>query len=227
MAVEFKVCGLTRATDAQLAAALGAAYLGFIFAASPRQLTVEQAALVMRALDETESAEPSRASSRPRRVGVFAGADASAITATVTQLALDVVQLHGVGDAGLVSALRDAVPVKIWTVVHVGADGVDRHALDGAALGDGILLDAKVDGMLGGTGRSFDWARERDVVEPLREGRSIILAGGLRTENVARAIAVFSPDVVDVSSGVESSPGIKDPARLRAFANAVHGVRSA
>ncbi len=227
MAVEFKVCGLTRATDAQLAATLGAAYLGFIFAASPRQLTVKQAGLVMRALDETEFAEPSRVPSRPRRVGVFAGADASTITGAVQQLALDVVQLHGVGDAGLVSALRDAMPVKIWTVVHVGTDGVDRRSLEGAALGDGILLDAKVDGMLGGTGRSFDWARERDVVEPLREGRSIILAGGLRTENVARAIAVFSPDVVDVSSGVESSPGIKDPARLRAFANAVQGVRSA
>lgn len=223
MAVEFKVCGLTRATDAQLATTLGAAYLGFIFAASPRQLTVEQAALVMRALDETEPAAPSR----PRRVGVFAGADVATITAAVTQLALDVVQLHGVGDARLVSALRDAMSVHIWTVVHVGHDGVDRRALEGAALGDGILLDAKVDGLLGGTGRSFDWAREREVVEPLREGRSIILAGGLRTENVARAIAVFSPDVVDVSSGVESSPGIKDPARLRAFANAVYGARSA
>lgn len=227
MAVEFKVCGLTRAADAQLASSLGAAYLGFIFAASPRQLTVQEAALVMRAMDATEPAVRTGASSRPRRVGVFAGADAATISAAVHRLALDVVQLHGVGDAGLVSALRDSVPVKIWTVVHVGPDGVDRRALDGATRGDGILLDAKVDGMLGGTGRSFDWARERDVVEPLREGRSIILAGGLRPENVARAIAVFSPDVVDVSSGVESSPGIKDPARLRAFANAVHGVRSA
>ncbi|MBK6305665.1 MAG: hypothetical protein IPF47_08135 [Gemmatimonadetes bacterium] len=81
--------------------------------------------------------------------------------------------------------------------------------------------------MLGGTGRAFDWERERAVVAPLRAGRSIILAGGLTAENVARAIAVFSPDIVDVSSGVEASPGCKDPARLRAFVHAVHGVGAA
>lgn len=222
MAVEVKVCGLTRAADAALATALGAAYLGFIFAPSPRRLTVDAAAQLLATLGTADEA-----TARPRRVGVFAGAGVGEIAAAVHRLGLDIVQLHGAEDARLVAALRDTVPSALWSVVHVGEEGIDRAQLEWATRGDGILLDAKVDGMLGGTGRAFDWERERAVVAPLRAGRSIILAGGLTAENVARAIAVFSPDIVDVSSGVEASPGCKDPARLRAFVHAVHGVGAA
>ena len=222
MAVEVKVCGLTRAADAALATALGAAYLGFIFAPSPRRLTVDAAAQLLATLDTADEATV-----RPRRVGVFAGAGVGEIAAAVHRLGLDIVQLHGAEDARLVAGLRDAVPSALWSVVHVGGEGIDRAQLEWATRGDGILLDAKVDGMLGGTGRAFDWERERAVVAPLRAGRSIILAGGLTAVNVARAIAVFSPDIVDVSSGVEASPGCKDPARLRAFVHAVHGVGAA
>lgn len=222
MAVEVKVCGLTRAADAALATALGAAYLGFIFAPSPRRLTVDAAAQLLATLDTADEA-----TARPRRVGVFAGAGVGEIAAAVHRLGLDIVQLHGEEDARLVAALRDTVPSALWSVVHVGGEGIDRAQLEWATRGDGILLDAKVDGRLGGTGRAFDWERERAVVAPLRAGRSIILAGGLTAENVARAIAVFSPDIVDVSSGVEASPGCKDPARLRAFVHAVHGVGAA
>lgn len=221
MRVEIKFCGLTRAEDARLATALGAAYLGFIFARSPRQLTVERAAALLASLDATPTTADAP---RPRRVGVFAGADADSIARAVTALGLDIVQLHGADDERLLPALREATDARLWTVVHVGAEGVDEKRLTSAAASDGVVLDAKVEGLLGGTGRSFDWERVRAAVTPLRGVRPIILAGGLRPDNVARAIDAFAPDVVDVSSGVEASPGCKDPARMRAFADAVHGV---
>jgi len=219
-AVAMKFCGLTRPEDAALATALGAAYLGLIFAPSARQLTVERAASLLDALSETAPG-----GARPARVGVFAGMTTDAIVDVVDRLQLGVIQLHGTDDAGMASALRRRTRARIWSVVHVGEAGIDREQLARAAEGDDILLDAKVDGMLGGTGRTFDWEATRDVVEPLRGGRSIILAGGLRAENVAQAIALFAPDVVDVSSGVESSPGVKDPRRMRAFADAVRAAR--
>ncbi|MCC6927505.1 MAG: phosphoribosylanthranilate isomerase [Gemmatimonadaceae bacterium] len=221
-AVALKFCGLTRAEDAVLAAALGAGFLGFIFAPSARQLTVEGAASLLRAVEDTPG---SQRLPRPARVGVFAGMSADAIADTVDRLGLDVIQLHGGDDGELVPALRRRTRARIWMVLHVGESGIDGRQLAAAAEGDGVLLDAKVDGMLGGTGRSFDWAATREVVEPLRDGRSIILAGGLRADNVARAIALLAPDVVDVSSGVESAPGVKDPLRMRAFADAVREAR--
>jgi phosphoribosylanthranilate isomerase len=226
VAIDFKVCGLTRASDAQLATALGARYLGFIFAPSPRQLTLEQASALFAALDATD-AERAEGAPRPDRVGVFAQLDVDTIATMAERLALDVIQLHDAAGALHLSALRARTGARIWTVVHVAEHGVDPAQLDAAMAGDGLLLDAKVDGLLGGTGRTFDWAAVRELIAPRRGERPIILAGGLRAENVARAIHTFAPDVVDVSSGVEGSPGRKDPARLRAFADAVHGVSPA
>lgn len=220
-----KCCGLTRAEDARLATALGASFLGFIFAESRRRLEVDAAEVLFRDLDREPPAAPRRGGTRPRRVGVFAGMDAATIAGIAERLRLDVLQLHGAHDATLVPTLRARSAARIWTVVHVGEDGAINPAqFAGAAEGDGILLDAKVDGMLGGTGRTFDWERTAKVVEPLRAGRSIILAGGLRPDNVARAIAIFAPDVVDVSSGIERAPGVKDPVLMRAFADAVGTV---
>jgi len=221
--VDFKVCGLTRATDAQLATALGARFLGFIFAPSPRQLTAEQAEALFSTLDAS-GVEPPAGRDRPERVGVFAHVDVATIASTAARLALDVIQLHDASGALHLPTLRALTDARIWTVVHVDEAGVDPAQLDLALAGDALLLDAKVDGLLGGTGRTFDWEAVRRVVAPRRGGRAIILAGGLRAENVARAIHTFAPDVVDVSSGVETSPGRKDPALLRAFADAVHGV---
>lgn len=235
MPVDIKYCGLTRADDARVAESLGARYLGFVFAPSPRQVSVEQVEALLHALDTREPNGEDRADAvprsprgaRPLRVGVFADTDTARIVATVARLSLDVIQLHGVAMSALVRELRSATSVQLWTVVPVDANGPDDAALEAAALGDGLLFDTKVDGRLGGTGERFDWERMRGVVAPLRGARPIILAGGLRPENVARAIAIFAPDVVDVSSGVERAPGIKDPARMRAFAIASHGAAPA
>jgi phosphoribosylanthranilate isomerase len=249
MSPEIKFCGLTRPADACEAAALGAAYLGVIFAPSPRRQSLEDAAAVFAAVDKQaeatsrlragvggrataaggagRGATASTAHHRPQRVGVFAAMELSRIAAMARSLSLDVIQLHDTGALSRFDALRESTGCRIWSVIHVGDEGIVEAQLAAAAPADAVLLDAKVDGLLGGTGRSFDWERVHAQLAPLRALRPVILAGGLRPENVARAIESFSPDIVDVSSGVERTPGIKDPARMRAFADAVHGVSQA
>jgi len=226
MAVDIKFCGMTRGEDVVIARTLGARYLGFVFAPSPRQITIARAQELLHALssagDDTHSA--AQAHREPQRVGVFANETADEIARIVDMLSLDVVQLHGAGDGTLVRTLRGLTQARLWTVVQVGPEGLDVLAIEKAMEGDAVLLDTKIEGALGGTGRTFDWAAVGNQLEPYRTIRPVILAGGLTSENVGRAIAVLAPDAVDVSSGVERSPGTKDEARMRAFAHAVHGV---
>lgn len=237
-----KFCGLTRPDDAVVAASLGAAYLGVIFAPSARRCTVEQASALYAAVDQQleagRVAHASRAARgdaaggahlvgdalRPQRVGVFAHVELPEIARIAKTLALDVIQLHEPPLAEAIGSLRSDTGASIWSVLRVGADGMSAEELSASERADGILLDTKVDGQLGGTGRTFDWVAARDALAPLRSTRPVILAGGLHPDNVAVAIATFAPDVVDVSSGVEQSPGVKDHARMRAFADAVRGV---
>jgi phosphoribosylanthranilate isomerase len=153
------------------------------------------------------------------RVGVFAEADAKSIAATVSKARLDIVQLHADPGSDSVRAIREATGARVWAVVRVdGAlDPTALHALWERA--DALVLDSKVKGMLGGTGVSFDWAGAGHATQA-RAGR-LVVAGGLTAANVGEAIESLSPDVVDVSSGVESSPGIKDHARIADFIEAV------
>ncbi|MHB0963718.1 MAG: phosphoribosylanthranilate isomerase [Gemmatimonadaceae bacterium] len=207
---EVKFCGLTRAVDAQAGGALGAAYLGVIFAGGPRQLEAASARRVF------EGAPGVKA----RRVGVFGAQTAQAIADTAAAAALDVVQLHGPSDASLVNAIRQRFTGEIWRVVRVPAV-VDQAALRGASDGvDAVVVDALVVGALGGTGVAVHWERLAAALESAGRPSRLVLAGGLRPENVAHAVALVAPDVVDVSSGVESSIGIKDHASMRAFAEA-------
>lgn len=217
MRPEIKCCGLTRHQDAVEAVRLGAAYVGFIFAPSPRRLTIESAARLVGELPRAAV----------RRVGVFAGMSRHDILRAVRTLSLDVAQLYEGVNPELARSIRAEAGVAIWNVVRVGDGGVDAGEVERAAEEcDGVLLDARVEGALGGTGRAFDWEATSAALRALRGRVPIILAGGLRPENVGRAITIMSPDVVDVSSGVESSPGIKDHARMRAFVDAVHGASS-
>jgi len=96
-----------------------------------------------------------------------------------------------------------------------------RGRSTGSSAADAILVDSYSESGLGGTGRAFDWEREADAVRRIVAGKPLVLAGGLDAENVGAAIRALAPDVVDVSSGVESSPGVKDHGRMRAFASAV------
>lgn len=209
MAVEIKFCGLTRPEDAQAAVSLGAAYLGVIFAGGPRAVTPERAREIFAHVPRNV-----------RAVGVFAGQDAAEIQRVADIAGLDVVQLHGEATEGRIAALRETVNAEIWPVVRVSGSLPEGIAalID---MSDGLLLDAYSPRGLGGTGTSFAWNAVAADLQTIRGQQPIILAGGLRPENVAEAIAALSPDIVDVSSGVESAPGIKDHDRMRAFRDAV------
>ncbi len=216
MSAEIKFCGLTRAEDAAVAVALGAAYVGVIFAGGPRSLTVARAKDVLADVP-----------SSVRRVGVFADQTAGEIASTADELDLDVAQLHGAhGSSGTrIEEIRGLFSGKIWPVCRVSSaplPDVVREAMDS---GDGLLLDAFAPGMLGGSGVTLPWTELSSEVAAIRRvGKPLILAGGLRPENVALAIATLSPDIVDVSSGVELAPGIKDHDRMRAFRDAVNAT---
>jgi phosphoribosylanthranilate isomerase len=208
VAVEVKVCGLTRASDARAAAELGARYIGVIFAGGPRMLDPEAARLVL-----------DGGGVNVERVGVFGEADAETIASVVDRAKLDIVQLHADPEPGQVRAIQQASGARVWAVVRVSG------ALDAAGLqelwrtADALVLDSKVKGMLGGSGVSFNW-EEAGHATHARAGR-LVVAGGLTAANVGEAIDALSPDVVDVSSGVESSSGIKDHARIADFMEAV------
>jgi phosphoribosylanthranilate isomerase len=214
VATEIKFCGLTRSTDARQAVALGASYVGVIFAGGPRHLTPERASDVLAEVPVDV-----------RRVGVFAAQPVEEIVAVAEQLQLAVVQLHGECDLRRIETLRRRFAGEIWPVLRIAGATVapDTIALALATKCDAILLDAMAPGALGGTGITLPWGALAASLDQLRAAGKIVLAGGLRPDNVAQAIAALSPDVVDVSSGVEQAglPGIKDHQRMRAFRDAV------
>lgn len=218
--VEIKFCGLTRPEDARQVGPLGGRYAGVIFAGGPRQVDLGTAAAVFDELD-----------GEVRRAAVFGGEPPAEVARIARRLALHVVQLHGDPTGDLVRRMKDETGVVVWAVVRVPTpgDAVDRSAdrmravadrvaeLDGVA--DAVLLDAHVTGRLGGTGRRFDWELAGAAARPLRS--RLVAAGGLAPDTVGEAIAALRPHVVDVSSGVERAPGVKDHERMRAFAEAV------
>ena len=214
MRVEVKVCGLTQPADSRAAAELGARYVGVIFAGGPRRLDAARARDVLDA-----------AGAAVQRVGVFGGSEPSEIARTIREARLDIAQLHDDPSVDDVRAVRDASGAKIWAVVRVkGALSVSElHALWAAA--DALVLDSKLSGMLGGTGSPFDWIAARAATAD--HAAPLVVAGGLTAANVARAIEALSPNIVDVSSGVESSPGIKDRSRISDFMDAVNRAGSA
>jgi phosphoribosylanthranilate isomerase len=212
--VEIKFCGMTRPEDAREAASLGARFVGVIFAESPRQLSDDRAREVFSVLPKTVA-----------RVGVFGAELPERIARRATQLSLDVVQLHGDPDTRMIARVREHWTGKVWAVQRLRGSDVPRAAAELFAVADAVVLDANVVGKLGGSGVSLPWKEIRDRIYALRAGRArLVLAGGLRAENVATAIDLLQPDVVDVSSGVESTPGKKDPAKVAAF---IQAARSA
>jgi phosphoribosylanthranilate isomerase len=208
-AMWIKICGNTNLEDTLLAAESGAHAVGFIFAPSPRQVdreTVRNITPKLPAGLET--------------YGVFVDAGFEEIVATVTTCGLTGVQLHKSSDQTLTSRLREQLrKASILSVVRYQADDFERSLTQAARDKsiDGILVDSFSSKAVGGTGIAFDWQQARrgflGAASPLR----LIAAGGLTPENVTQAIETLQPWGVDVVSGVESAPGKKDPARVRAF----------
>lgn len=192
-----KVCGIRRAEDASLAVELGAWAVGFIFhRASPRWIEPAEAA----ALASGPAADV-------LRVGVFVDWPVDDLNDVARQVRLDVVQLHG-GEAPSYAA-RVAAP-EVWKAFRVGA-GFRLEDLDAWDPRHRVLLDTYRAGRPGGTGETFDWSVAREA----QARRPVILAGGIGPHNILAAIEQVGPWAVDVSSGVEVSPGAKDPAALR------------
>ena len=214
MATDIKICGLTRSVDAEYADAAGVEYLGVIFAGGPRERTPTQA-------------RDTLAGRRARKAGVFADQAEEVIASVVELVGLDVVQLHGRVDAGRVERVRAATGREVWAVVRTSDGALPEHVDELADASDALLIDAHVAGQLGGSGVRVPWDRLGESLDALDYHPRIVLAGGLTPENVAEAIDLVAPNVVDISSGIESSPGIKDHPRLRAFVAAVRsaGVR--
>ena len=213
--VLIKFCGVTNVEDAREASLLGADFIGVILAESPRRVDVPTASAIFGA------AGPGIA-----HVAVFGHGSSGNVPAVANGLAADVVQLHGAIGPRVLEAFRHAFSGRIWAVIGVtpGASVLPPDASDIAKVADGIVLDTRLSGRTGGTGVPFDWDRLDDAVAALRERTRVILAGGLRAENVAAAVRALSPDVVDVSSGVEGSPGRKDHDKMRAFAEAARSA---
>ncbi|MEZ5418729.1 MAG: phosphoribosylanthranilate isomerase [Vicinamibacterales bacterium] len=203
--VRIKICGLTRLEDARLAGQLEVDAVGVVlWPGSPRAVRVEDAAALCAVLPPWTM-----------RVGVFVAPSVDDAATAVRAAGLGAIQLHGVTDVTPYLALR--VPV-IWAAsLQPGAP--DPVAPPGTTL----LLDAHDPVHHGGTGRTIDWTRARDV--GARHGR-LILAGGLTAGNVGRAIADVRPYGVDISSGVETAPGVKSAERMIAFVQAVRQAAS-
>jgi phosphoribosylanthranilate isomerase len=210
MPADIKFCGMTRAADVAEAAALGAEYVGVIFAGGPRHQSVETA---MRILGD---APPTL-----KRVGVVSTQTVAEIAELVRVLALHAVQLHADSAPNRIREVRNATGVDTWAVLRLSGATLPATFHEVAAVADAIVLDAHAPGGLGGSGLKLPWSRLARALESERGQTKLVLAGGLRPENVGDAIATIEPDVVDVSSGVESAPGIKDHERMRAFRDAV------
>jgi phosphoribosylanthranilate isomerase len=202
-----KVCGLTVPAEAEACAALGVWGLGVVLAAgSPRRVDVATAALVLAGVPATVA-----------RVGVFVGATPAEMAAAARAIGLTHLQIHGGTDP---AEAREASGLPVIQGVRMdGPQALERARASGADL---VMLDAAVPGKNGGTGVVFDWS----LLDDAALGRPFALAGGLRADNVAEAVARMRPVLVDVSSGVEWAPGRKDSGRVRAFVAAVAAAGS-
>ena len=207
--IRVKICGLRTEADVLAVAAAGAAYAGFVFfAKSPRNVTVEQArglALI---------APPGLA-----KVALTVDADDVALDAIVEAVPLDMLQLHGHESPDRVTEVRARYGLPVMKAVGVADEGDLAALMDYSLVADQILIDAKPPknaDLPGGNGLSFDWR----LVAQRRWLRPWMLAGGLTPDNVAEAIRLTNARQVDVSSGVESAPGVKDAARIAAFVTA-------
>lgn len=216
-----KICGNTRLEDCQRAVDLGVDALGFIFAHGKRLVTAEHVRTIT-----------SQLPSHIPTFGVFTQRDPKFILRTADVAGITGIQMHGAFDASLMSALRVRSPKgdlpRLIQVMHWDVDepaesqqarlSAELNALADSGLVDAALMDSRTKQGSGGTGVTFDWIAAAEVV---RESRlPVITAGGLRPENVAEAVRVLKPWGVDVSSGVEALPGVKDHARMEQFIQA-------
>lgn len=210
---QVKICGLTRRSDAAGAAEAGADYLGVVLVpSSPRHVETARAREVVAGLGATP-------------VAVVAHGAPEAVARAAEIVGAGVVQLHGYETPDDLLRLRELGPWRLWKALRVrNADELEEAVAPFVGVADGILLDAWKPGVLGGTGTAFAWEEVGRLRERIPDGLTVVAAGGLTPENVGDAVRTLSPDVVDVSSGVESGPGIKDLDGVRTFVEAARAA---
>jgi phosphoribosylanthranilate isomerase len=234
-----KICGLTRAEDVRLAADSGAWALGFVFAPSSRRVTADQVAELVA---EVRRASPTSVA-RPLIVGVFGDAPADEIARTVVAAGLDAAQLHGRSGprpAEVRRAVEDltsttrldfgkssgAQKVLLFQSVAVDpaaddAEELQRRIVSARSEADLVLLDTCSRGRFGGTGTAFPW----DLARAASDGKPFLIAGGIGPDNAGEAVLRSGAWGLDVSSGVESSPGVKDAQAVRKLIEVVNDIR--
>lgn len=202
-----KICGVTRPEDGVTAAQLGADAIGLVFhPPSPRYVTADLAYRIVAALPPFVAT-----------VGLFMNAEPAAVRAVLSEVPLSLLQFHGDEDPGYCAAFG----LPYLKAVPMGADADVRDYERRFAAAAGLLLDSHGGHKMGGTGQSFDWTRI-----PAERRKPLVLAGGLHPGNVAAALRQVHPYAVDVSSGVETAKGIKDPELMRAFLRGVYDGES-
>lgn len=216
-----KICGTTNLDDALAATEAGANALGFVFAPSPRRISPRDAARITAALP-----------AKVEKLGVFVNQSVDLVLDTVEKAGLTGVQLHGEEDVRYARQLQQKNGqlriIRAISLRDVG-DGKGKGLAvatqeEAARIFSALLLDSGSGSRRGGTGSTFDWQEAAPMARLFAKKFPLIIAGGLNAENVAKALRIFQPWGVDVVSGVEQSPGKKDPDKLRAFIAAVRAA---
>jgi phosphoribosylanthranilate isomerase len=206
-----KICGITRAQDAELAAGLGASALGFVFwPDSPRRISADTAKAIV-----------GNVPANVLKVGVFVDQPVEDVARIMDEVGLDAAQLHGHESPEYCRQLKERYVVSGFSRTVIKAVGMTDNGsvkIDDFDADVVLLVDAHDPVRFGGTGKTVNWDSAREIAAT----RRTILAGGLNAANIKLAVRSVRPYGVDISSGVESSPGVKDPNRLRTFFEALH-----
>jgi phosphoribosylanthranilate isomerase len=222
MSTVLKICGLQSVEVLKSMINLPVDYIGFVFAKSRRKVSPQQAAQLIQVLREWDHDRI------PAAVGVLVNPDLNELEELLREAALDVVQLHGQESPQFCREVKERFPVSVFKAVSIESDRPEAErlsALDPYADGiDGLLIDTYDPVYGGGSGKTFAW----DLIPPYqqwakRQGIPLFVAGGLDSDNVSHLIGQYAPYGVDVSSGVESEPGVKDINKVIAFVERVKG----
>jgi phosphoribosylanthranilate isomerase len=214
MALAVKICGLTDHAALEAAVEGGARWLGFVvYPPSPRALSPEQAGELARAVPADRTS-----------VGVFVDPDDALLDHILARVRLDALQLHGAESAERVRAIKARTGCAVIKALQVAEPPDLAPVARYAAVADMLMFDARPPNepgrLPGGNGLAFDWR----LLQDLRVDRPWLLSGGLSADNLVAAVTLCRPPAVDVSSGVEARPGLKDPARIRQFLALARGL---
>nr|WP_285228787.1 phosphoribosylanthranilate isomerase [Paenibacillus sp. ISL-20] len=222
MSTALKICGLQSVEVLKSMINLPVDYIGFVFAKSRRKVSPRQAAQLMQVLREWDHDKI------PAAVGVLVNPDLDELEELLREAALDVVQLHGQESPQFCREVKERFPVSVFKAVSIESDRSEAERLSAldpyAGSIDGLLIDTYDPVYGGGSGTTFAW----DLIPPYqqwakRQGIPLFVAGGLDSDNVSHLIGQYAPYGVDVSSGVESEPGVKDINKVIAFVERVKG----